>query len=122
MPIMVKSDLLGPFPLTQDSITEHVVEADGQWSAGAFVLGRLEDRRFFFRRTGRSDTDMTAKLADFIGQYDAFKFRTYASTRRAYEKECRLFHDFKPKDNDAHPEKPIGKHISCPIASCPEAD
>ena len=95
---MVKSELLGPFPLTQENITENVVEADHQWSAGAFALGRLDEGRFFVRRTGRSDTDMAAKLVEYIGHYDAFKFRTYASTRRAYEKECRLFHDFKPNN------------------------
>jgi hypothetical protein len=119
---MAKSELLGPFPLTRESITRNVIEADEQWSAGAFALGRLDQGRFFVRRTGRSDTDMAALLKDFIGRYDAFKFRTYASTRRAYEKECRLFHDFKPKDNDSHPEKPKGKHITCPVASCVEAD
>ena len=115
------SGLLGPFALTADSIAEHVEAL----SIGAFAVGPLKDGRFAVRKVGRDDRDLAAALLSLVGQenhkYDAFKFRTYVSTRRAFEKECQLFHDFAPPDTKAHPVRPPGTRFVCPVQGCPDA-
>jgi hypothetical protein len=64
-------------------------------------------------------------LRDLIGRenhvYDAFKFRTYVSTRRAFEKECQLFHAFAPPDTKTHPVRPLGTRFVCPVRDCAES-
>jgi hypothetical protein len=111
------SGLLGPFPLTAEAIAAEVAPL----SIGTYALGRMQGKRFFVRRVGRADRDVASELAAFIAQYDAFKVRIYDSTRRAFEKECRLFHEFAPPESPAHPVRPKGTRFVCPVASCPEA-
>ncbi len=114
-----KSGLLGPVPLTQDAIARTIEPL----TIGAFAVGRMRGGRFFIRRVGRDDRDLAAQLAALAARddnpYDAFKYRTYVSTRRAFEKECRLFHDFAPPDTADHPVRPPGTRFACPVASCP---
>ena len=118
-----KSGLLGPVPLTAEAIAQAIPPL----SIGAFAVGRMRGGRFYIRMVGRADRDLAAALADLIGQggaggpYDAFKYRTYVSTRRAYEKECQLFHTFAPPDSATHPVRPKGTRFTCPVASCPES-
>ena len=113
-----KSGLLGPFVLSAESIAEHV----GPDLIGAYAAGRLRPGkngpRFFVRRVGRDDRDLAAALTALVGNYDAFKFRTYVSTRKAFEKECRLFHDFAPPDTKDHPIRPAGTRFVCPVEGC----
>ncbi|NQV57637.1 MAG: hypothetical protein HQ503_17375 [Rhodospirillales bacterium] len=113
---MPKSGLIGPFPLTEDAIDAEIEKL----SIGAFALGALGGggKRFAVQRTGRSDKDIGGVLKSFIGAYDAFKYRTYVSTRRAYAKECQLFHGFSPKDTKTHPEPPPNIRVACPDARC----
>jgi len=108
------SGLLGPFALTADSIAAHVEPL----SIGAYAAGRMRDGKFFVRAVGRDDRDLAAALGELAGRYDAFKFRTYVSTRRAFEKECQLFHDFAPPDTKAHPQRPPGTRFVCPVQGC----
>ena len=120
---MAGTGLLGSFPLTRESITENVIERDGQWMIGVFLLGHVKKtdnkRRFIVQAVGRSDSDMAAALMDLVDRYDSFKFHTYASTRRAFEKECRLYHKFKPADTQEHPQPPENTKFVCPDARCP---
>ncbi len=109
--------MLGPFALTAESIAAHI----DALTIGAFALGRLRDGKFFVRKVGRDDRDLAGALLDLIGTYDAFKFRTYVSTRRAFEKECQLFHAFAPPDSPAHPVRPPGTRFVCPVADCAES-
>jgi len=111
------SGLLGPFALTAESIAEHI----DTLTIGAFALGRMRDGKFFVRKVGRDDRDLAGALLDLIGAYDAFKFRTYVSTRRAFEKECQLFHAFAPPDSPMHPVRPPGTRFVCPVADCAES-
>lgn len=115
---MPASGLLGPFALSADAIAAEIEPL----VIGVYALGRSHGGRFFVRRVGRADRDLAAALAPFVGRYDAFKYRTYGSTRRAFEKECRLFHDFAPPETTAHPERPKGTRFVCPVASCAEAE
>ena len=110
-----KSGLLGPVPLTAEAIAQAIEPL----SIGTYALGRMRAGRFFIRKVGRDDRDLARQLAAFVGRYDAFKYRTYVSTRRAFEKECRLFHDFAPPETTAHPHRPPGTRFTCPVLSCP---
>jgi hypothetical protein len=123
------SGLLGPFALTADSIAQHIEPL----SIGAYAVGRLRPgkagAKFFVRKVGRDDRDLAAALTALIGRednqgniaYDAFKFRTYVSTRRAFEKECQLFHIFAPPDTPGHPMRPPGTRFVCPVTDCAES-
>jgi hypothetical protein len=123
------SGLLGPFALTADSIAQHIEPL----SIGAYAVGRLrpgkKGAKFIVRKVGRDDRDLAAALTALIGQgngqgtvaYDAFKFRTYVSTRRAFEKECQLFHIFAPPDTPGHPVRPTGTRFVCPLTDCAES-
>jgi len=115
------SGLLGPFPLTADSIALHIEPL----SVGAYAVGRLRDGQngtgFFVRKVGRDDRDLAAALTALIGAYDAFKFRNYVSTRRAFEKECQLFHAFTPPETPTHPVRPLGTRFVCPVTDCEQS-
>jgi hypothetical protein len=115
---MPSSGLLGPFPLTEEAIAAEIEPL----IIGVYLLGRLKGKRFFVRRVGRADRDLAAELRPLIGQYDAFKYRTYGSTRRAFAKECDLFHTFSPPETTAHPVRPKDTRFTCPVATCPEAE
>jgi hypothetical protein len=104
--------------LTAESISREVEPL----CIGVFAAGRDAKGRFLIRKVGRSDRDLAAELKELAGQYDVFKYLTYGSTRRAYAKECQLFHDFAPADSKEHPKRPKGTRFSCPVASCPEAE
>ena len=103
---MARSGLQGPYPFTMNAIKNLVVKADDWSSAGVFALGTLKDKQFFIHRVGHADGDLGKELQKYIGQYSAFRFRFYTSTRIAYDKECNLYHEFNPKDNLTHPIKP----------------
>jgi hypothetical protein len=114
---MSKSGLIGPFPLTEAEIGLRI-----DTTIAAFALGRMEGRKFLVQHTGRSDKDAAGALKNFVGDYEHFKYRTYVSTRRAYAKECVLFHDFPGADNGGHPEPPPGIRVKCPVATCSLAE
>jgi hypothetical protein len=114
---MPKSGLIGPFPLTEAEIGLRI-----DTTIAAFALGRMEGRKFLVKHTGRSDKDAAGALLGFIGDYAHFKYRTYVSTRRAYAKECVLFHKFGAAGSAGHPEPPPGIRVKCPVATCSLAD
>jgi len=115
---MSKSGLLGPYPLTEEALQKYVTDAEDWSSAAVFALGPVKDRRFYLRRVGHADGDLAEILRPYIGKYAAFRFKFYRSTHSAYDKECQLYHDFKPKDNDIHPVKPKNTKFTCPVPSC----
>ena len=115
---MAKSGLLGPYPLTEHNVKKHVTDAEDWSSASVFALGLTKHKSFYLRRVGHGDGDLAEILLSYIGQYSAFRFKFYRSTRTAYDKECQLYHEFKPKDNTAHPIKPRNTKFTCPLPSC----
>lgn len=115
---MPSSGLLGPFALTREAIAGEIEPL----VIGVYLLGRVKGKRFFVRRVGRADRDTAAELRALVGQYDAFKYRAYGSTRRAFAKECELFHTFAPPETTEHPVRPKGTRFVCPVATCPEAE
>ena len=110
---MAKSGLQGSFPLTSASIDEHVKKT----SPGAYALGHTRGDKFYIKYVGRSDGDVNARLKDHVDSYYRFKFEYYGSAKEAFEKECRLYHDFEPDDNDVHPARPAGRDWKCPVCT-----
>jgi hypothetical protein len=106
-----KTGLSGPFRLSFDEIDAAVTRK----SAGVYALGRADALgRFCVSHVGRSDSDIRARLLDFIGSEALFKYRYCSATQTAFEKECDLFHDFSPPGNRLHPDRPKGTTWRCP--------
>ena len=88
-------------------------------SPGAYALGRASNDTFYVDYVGRADVDVAARLKQWLAtkKYTHFKFEYYSSPKAAFEKECRLYHDWKPQglDNEIHPDRPNGTDWKCPI-------
>ena len=115
---MAQSGLLGPYPLTDEAIKKFVSEAEDLSSASVYALGPVKEKHFYIRRVGHVDGDLAEELKKYLGQYIAFRYKFFRSTRKAYDKECQLYHYFKPKDNQEHPVKPKNTKFTCPVVSC----
>ena len=107
---MPSTNLPGPFALTGAEIDRLVTKV----SPGAYALGRLNSNTFYVDRVGRSDVNLNKRLRDYVGQYPYFKADYFPSAKAAFEKECHLFHDFQPADNELHPDRPKGSNWTCP--------
>jgi hypothetical protein len=110
---MPTSGLRGPFALTVDGINTAVKST----SSGAYALGYSKDNTFYVDYVGRSDSDVANRLKNHVGSYKQFKYEYYGSARAAFDKECRLYHDFKPGNNKIHPDRPNGSGWSCPVCT-----
>jgi hypothetical protein len=109
-----RTGLRGPFLLNEQTVNEEV----GYGSPGAYALGNKRGKTFIVRRFGRSDTDINARLKEYIGKYDSFKFEYLDSPEAAFTKECELYHAFRgPEgrlDNTNHPDRSQGTMWQCP--------
>ncbi|MBA7712289.1 hypothetical protein ES703_121261 [subsurface metagenome] len=116
---MPSTRLRGSFPLTETGIDNEVTKT----SPGAYVLGYLSSSRtFIVRYVGRADEDIKERLKKWIGKknYKRFKYGYFFSPKAAFEKECRLYHDFGGKaklDNDIHPARPENTNWECPVCT-----
>jgi hypothetical protein len=111
----VKLVMRGPYRLEASAIDANVAKA----SVGNYVLGRQDSDtgEFVVDYVGRADSGVNAKLKSWIGKTDAplFMFSYAVSRRVAFAKECRLYHELSPPDNDAHPERLPGVDWTCPV-------
>ena len=109
---MASTGLKGPHQLSSVRVALTVTRK----SPGAYALGKLEGETFYVKRIGRSDTDLAQRLTSYVskGKYTHFKYEYYPSPKAAFEKECSLYHDFNPADNDLHPDRPNGSGWKCP--------
>ena len=118
---MASTGLKGPHALTEKNI-----DAKVDASIGAYALGTKNDRGgLTVSYVGRSDTDLNRRLKDWVGDYNDFKYDHFTTKRAAFEKECRMFHDFggtKSLVNDVHPARPSGTSYDCPVSSCTDLD
>ena len=112
---MPSSGLSGPYPLTERTIDRIVTEI----SPGVYALGRSipEKNTFRIKYVGRSDLDVNDRLHDHEETYPEFKFKYYSTPKAAFEKECRVYHDFNPEDNSIHPDRPDGTNYECPVCT-----
>ena len=107
---MAQNGLLGPFALTDRVIDEEV----GQNRPGAYVLEDSSDLvNFHVVYVGRSDTNVNNQLHVHVGSYKRFRYQYCSSGQAAFEKVCDLYHDFEPRDNPIHPQRPGGTNWTC---------
>lgn len=112
---MANTGLEGPWPLTSDTIDKVVTEI----SPGAYALGKANAKGLLtVKRVGRSDENLNKRLHDYVDDYSHFKCQYYGTAKEAFEKECSLWHNFKPEDNPNHPDKPTGMNPPCPHPGC----
>jgi hypothetical protein len=106
----------GPYSLTTSGIDAAVTSK----SAGAYALGKMgDDGVFYISYVGRSDDDVACRLRDHTAKwYPQFFFGYYLTAQAAYEKECWLYHTFRPGDNVVHPAKPRSSRLTCPNCGC----
>lgn len=111
---MSKRQLFGPYVLSFTEVTAVVARR----SPGVFAIGYL-DAREIFRITfvSRADEDLRSALCQKIGSNNMFKFTYCATSRRAFELECNLFHDFHPPANCLHPSRALGSDWVCPVCA-----
>lgn len=108
---MARTGLMGPYLLTFDGIESAVART----SAGVYALGHLSpEGKFLIHQIGRSDTDVREKLRGYIGTETMFKFGYFPSPQAAFERECELYHDFRPAGNRLHPDRPSRTSLECP--------
>jgi hypothetical protein len=107
--------LRGSFELDEETINEEV----GHGSPGVYALGYKKENTFLIQNIGRSDTDVHARLKEYIGKYDRFKYAYADSSEAAFIKECNLYHAFSGPEgkilhNKNHPEKTKNTTWLCP--------
>jgi hypothetical protein len=111
---MPSSGLKGPYPLTAKGVSDNVTRK----SAGAYALGKYDNSIFNIHYVGRADEDVANRLQDHVTEwYPHFKYDYFPSAKAAFEKECRLYHDFEPGDNKIHPARPKNSNWSCPVCT-----
>lgn len=88
---------------------------------GNFAIGNVNPKTNGFRPeyVGRSDNDLQveilAKVKEFSQKYNKFMARYANDAKEAFEKECKNYHEFVPKENTNHPDKPNGTNLKCPF-------
>lgn len=109
----MKAALLGPFELAFDAIERELPPA----ACGVFALGYVDPMGTFrMQRIGR-DQNLRQRLQELIGSGSRFKFAASMSPQVAFERECELFHQFRPPGNIIHPDRPKGTNWLCPICA-----
>jgi hypothetical protein len=102
----------GPYRLTRRTIDGYISRV----SPGVYLL--YDSRTGSAEYVGRSDTDLNARLKNWVNQgYQYFRFTYCRSPEAAFYKECRLYHHFiehKDIDNVRHPRRPDYTDWSCP--------
>lgn len=113
---MASLDMSGPYGLSHEMVNAAITET----SPGNYALGYCDhNRTFVVQYVGRSDSDVKARLHDWVGQkYECFMYSYASSAMAAFEKECRDYHAFEGSgtlENEAHPERPSGTDSTCPV-------
>jgi hypothetical protein len=108
---MAQNGLRGPFALSDGMIDAQVSHS----GPGAYVLEDSPDLvNFRVVYVGRSDTNVNNQLHVHVGSYKRFRYEYCTSAQAAFERECALYHDFEPRDNPIHPQRPSGTDWKCP--------
>jgi hypothetical protein len=115
---MANTGLHGHHLLTEKEI-DKVVRGTGP---GAYALGHEANGTFYVDYIGRSDSDLNGRLKQWASsKYMYFKYGFFDTAKAAFEKECRMFHDFggtATLDNKVHPARPEGASYGCPVSGC----
>jgi hypothetical protein len=90
--------LQGPYFLTVEDL-----EQASPSGLGVYVLGdRLPSGNLEVLRVGRSP-DLKQSLAEYIGRYQCFQYVVALSEVDAWDRECQLYHQHRPRHNPVHP-------------------
>ena len=113
---MASLGMEGPYIFTFSEIDRVVTKT----SPGNYALGyKNNDGKFVVQYVGRSDVDVNEELkARLDDRYKRFKYSYATSSKAAFEKECRNYHDFggsEELDNEIHPSRPAGTNWECPV-------
>ncbi|MBZ5524208.1 MAG: hypothetical protein LAP21_18385, partial [Acidobacteriia bacterium] len=110
----IPTGLFGPHSLTSTGVAAAM---KGTTGPGAYALGKLgDDGLFYINYVGRSDDDLAGRLQDHTPEYyPQFMYAFYQSMKDAFDKECHLYHAFKPRDNKVHPARPTNAMWACPV-------
>jgi hypothetical protein len=112
--MLSQTGLEGPYPLERKTIDVTLTRA----SAGIYVLGNDDGEDFHIHYIGRSDSDVAARVREFVGFYSQFAFAYSDSANAAFDKECQLYHDFgQSLDSKLHPSRPAYSSWHCPRCS-----
>lgn len=114
----------GPFDFDYDTIK---VRVDAR-KIGNYALGyesESSNKGFMPKYVGRSETDLkkelSAKLRTRSPNRKKFMFSYCTTSREAFEKECKNYHDFRSQlENENHPPRPEGTNYPCPVEGCKE--
>jgi hypothetical protein len=104
----------GPYDFSSDAVDRVVTLT----KAGNFALGTTDTKGVFIvNYVGRSDGDVKTELKSKPAgtTHQKFKFSYADSSKEAFEKECRNYHDFRPPENAIHPDRPSGTSYQCPV-------
>lgn len=111
---MVEIELFGPYLLNKEGIDYNVI-LFGE-DVGVYVLGNTgRDGVFRIEHVGRAAKNLVRKLYEHEGIYKEFKFKFFVSEKAAFEFECKIFHQLKPRDTFKHPLRPAGSRSGCPV-------
>lgn len=115
---MASPNIDGPYPLN-GNILDLLIR---RTSPGNYSLGYTRDNGpFIVQYVGRSDDDIKKRLRGWVGsKYTRFKYSYAESTKDAFQKECRDYHDFGGAgklDNEVHPGRPNGTDWRCPACT-----
>jgi len=112
---MASLNMNGPY----DSSNEEVDRVITKTSAGNYALGYTNDEgTFIVKYVGRSDDDVNDRIKDWVDEYKKFKYSYASSSKAAFEKECKNYHDFggsESLDNKIHPDRSDNTDWKCPI-------
>lgn len=111
---MASLEMQGAYDLSNVKINELITEI----SEGNYALGIINEKtnKFVVKYVGR-DTDLNARLKQHVGRHPKFKFSFASSSKAAFEKVCKNFHDFggtKKLGNNIHPTRPANSDWKCP--------
>ena len=113
---MASLGMEGPYNFTSSEIDRVVTKT----SPGNYALG-LSNDTFNVNYVGRSDSNVNQELKVRLdSKYKHFKYSYATSSKTAFEKECRNYHDFggsKSLDNEIHPSRPAGTSYECPVCT-----
>lgn len=110
---MANLNMNGPYRFDKETINDVITRT----SAGNYALGYVDNSTFYVLYVGRADSDVKERLLQHLGEkYTEFKFSYATSPKSAFEKECQNYHDFNPRDNKIHPDRPSNsKDWKCPV-------
>ena len=117
---MASLNMNGPYEL-RDEVVDRVVEEN---VIGNYAYGKSKEDGFYVYYVGRSDNNLREEIkkrknsdTKFL-RCTHFKFSIARSSREAFEKECKNYHDFNGDKgkllNEIHPDKPDNTNLSCP--------